>query len=292
MFCLPSPLQEINHPEFTKKGCSLWVKRDDLIHPFVSGNKLRKLEGWIAHAIEKGYKQIISFGGAYSNHLLALSYAATSYGLKSLGVVRAEERPHNLVLKHCELFGMELHYCSRLQYKDKEQLYSTWQKKYPNALLIPEGGAGELGQKGLQTLIQEPGMNQAHYYILAAGTGTTALGLLKALQAHHTTGQFQIMAISCVKDSSLLKYNANQLQFYMEYAGKGFGKWLAKSEQLAQQIMKRTGILTDPIYTLKAWEGMEALLSTNTIKPQSHIVFIHTGGLSGWWSQSNKAKAR
>jgi 1-aminocyclopropane-1-carboxylate deaminase len=278
MFNLPSPLQKISSPLFSKHKVEVYVKRDDLIHPFVSGNKLRKLKGWFEEASQKKIETLVSFGGAYSNHLIALAFAASAKGFKSIGIVRGDEASDNLVLKHCRLFGMEIRYVDRETYRNKEQCFQTLFGSDESYLYIPEGGAGNQGMKGFADFLQEPEMD-ADYYIVAAGTGTTAKGIAQ----HLTSNTSKVIAMTCVKDPSLNSLAANNLEFNFDYVGKGFGKFDTNAAQNAQSILKETQIFFDPVYTLKAWTGFLDLVSKDFFAPNSKIIFVHTGGLTGWW---------
>ncbi|MBX2985493.1 MAG: pyridoxal-phosphate dependent enzyme [Bacteroidia bacterium] len=282
MFNLPSPLQKIERQDFSQKGISVYVKRDDLIHAFVSGNKLRKLKGWLKVAQEKQSHTLVTFGGAYSNHLIASAYAATIFGYKSIGIVRGDEQPDNLVLKHCKLFGMELFYVNRESYRDKETCFESLFGKHDGYLYIPEGGGGLPGRFGFEEFLQEPNMSADHY-VLAAGTGTSAKGIADALFKQNNN-QSKVWALACVKDKSLSELAANNLTFSFEYAGKGFGKFDHEHIDVAQNEFRQTGILFDPVYTTKAWMGLLDLVKNNTFKEGEKIIFVHTGGLTGWWS--------
>ena len=275
MFNLPSPLQKIELPLFAKHQFEVYVKRDDLIHPFVSGNKLRKLKGWLEEAKQKNTETIVSFGGAYSNHLIALAFAASVFGYKSVGIVRGDEASDNLVLKHCRLFGMEIKYVDRETYRNKEQCFQNLFGSNKSCLYVPEGGAGNQGMKGFVDFLNEPQM-QADYFVIAAGTGTSAKGIANATKA-------KVIALACVKDTSLNNLSTTNLEFNFDYVGKGFGKFDKDTEYSAQAILKETGILFDPVYTLKAWRGLVDLVSKGFFEQNAKIIFVHTGGLTGWW---------
>jgi 1-aminocyclopropane-1-carboxylate deaminase len=279
---LPSPVVELHSPLFTSKGIEVFVKREDLIHPQISGNKWRKLQGWLSKAQELEANTLVSFGGAYSNHLLALAAAGMVFNKQTIGIVRGEEQVDNLVLFHCRLMGMQIKYVTREEYRHKEALF---EKLYghTNHLMVPEGGGGEPALQGFQEFVNELEFRVDHI-VVAAGTGYTAYGLAKALQAQeaHTI----VHAIACVKDKSILEgiLPFPNLSLEFEFAGKGFGKIDSDAIQQAQNIASEFGFLLEPIYTLKAWKAMIHKIEQNQFEKGSKILFVHTGGLNGWWS--------
>jgi 1-aminocyclopropane-1-carboxylate deaminase len=279
MFQLPSPIQQLQDDLFDDKKIQVFMKRDDLIHPYISGNKWRKLQGWI-DTIPKG-KTIVSFGGAYSNHLLALAYAGATLGYQTIGIVRGEELIENNVLFHCELFGMKLLKVSRNEYKDKDNcLLNLFGSNLDLIQAIPEGGSGPLGLVGFENMMRENNM-KADYYICPAGTGTTALGIHKAAKKH--SFKHHVIAFACVKDKNLAQLNNPSLTVNFDFAGKGFGKFGEKEITTTQEVLKKHKLLLDPVYNAKAWQGFLSLVTQNFFNPGSKIIYLHTGGLSGWW---------
>jgi 1-aminocyclopropane-1-carboxylate deaminase len=282
MFQLPSPLQEISSELFKAHDVNVFVKRDDLIHPFVSGNKIRKLQGWLAHAQDVHAKHLISFGGAYSNHLLALSFVSAILGFKSTGFVRGEDSLYNPVLQYCRLFGMDLKFVSRAAYRDKNALVKSekLENEYEN-IVIPEGGEGLFGRTGFSAFLEEPQM-EADYYIMSAGTGTTALGIAEALDDIGNTSS-KVIAFACVKDITLELIVSHNLILDFSVVGRGFGKYGSQEVGITREFLSQSGILLDPVYTAKAWLGMLKKIETGFFPKGSKIIFVHTGGITGWW---------
>lgn len=282
MFQLPSPLQEVHVDLFKSHGINVFVKRDDLIHPFISGNKIRKLQGWLLHAKELRASHLVSFGGAYSNHLLALSYTAAILGFKATGLVRGEDSLYNPVLQYCRLFGMELKFMDRASYRNKlSVVYAEYPEILDNGLVIPEGGQGSYGRMGFLEFLKEPQMH-ADYYVVAAGTGTTALGIADALEE---TGNYQskVLAFACVKDITLELIVSSKLELDYSAVGRGFGKYGKEEVKLTRDMLASSGILLDPVYTAKAWQGLLSRVKEGFFPKGSKIIFVHTGGITGWW---------
>jgi 1-aminocyclopropane-1-carboxylate deaminase len=171
-----SPIHQLQHPLFDEKGLKVFIKRDDLIHPVISGNKWRKLKYSLIKAQAEGKNHLVTFGGAYSNHLLATAAAAAKFGFKTTGIVRGEE-VQNDTLFMCSLHGMQLLFTDRESYRDKPALFQKYFADDSNAFFIDEGGASVEAAKGCSELIAE--LPQAYTIIICAcGTGTTAAGII------------------------------------------------------------------------------------------------------------------
>src|SRR5260221_7676469 len=159
------PVVEVNDVLFAQNGIKLFVKRDDLIHPFISGNKWRKLRYNIDEMNRQKKNVMLTFGGAYSNHILATAAAGKEFGFRTIGIIRGEEpQEKNSVMKKTEVLGMELHFISREQYKMKntEEFSINLKKKIGNYYLVPEGGANEFGVRGCMEIIPEIKIDYTH----------------------------------------------------------------------------------------------------------------------------------
>jgi 1-aminocyclopropane-1-carboxylate deaminase len=277
MYRLPSPLERLKSVAFSYHDLDIFIKRDDLIHPFVSGNKLRKLKGWMAQS--EPHQAWVSFGGAYSNHLLALAYAGARSQHETFGLVRGEEITTNPVLQHCRLFGMTIIPLSRADYAHRN-IEKVAHLLPPHPLIIPEGGKGVPAYDGFVDMLKEPEM-KADYYVCAAGTGTTAIGIGRGLDSLGLHSR--VVAVACVKDPHIQKDAPKHVIFDFNYTGKGFGKYGDNERQTAQNVVREHGFLLDPVYTCKAWNGMMSLIAQGFFEKNSRIIFIHSGGLSGWW---------
>ena len=207
---LPSPVFEIKDEMISAAGVRLFIKRDDLIHPTVSGNKWRKLKYNLLDAHEKGHDTILTFGGAFSNHLYAVAAAGAQLGLHTIGIVRGEDHEirETPTLRFCKEQGMSIHYISRAEYKlrnNPSYLLQT-QAKFGNLYMIPEGGTNALALKGVCEIVSEADRQigfSPDYYAVAAGTGGTAAGLL--------SGGANVLAFSSLKGGAFLKDDIDRL---------------------------------------------------------------------------------
>lgn len=284
-------IQKINYPEAEIQGISVSILRLDLLHPVVSGNKLFKLTYYLAEAI-KEKKQITTFGGPYSNHLVATAYAAQQAGLASTGYVRgAKPKELSDTLKDCMDYGMELKFVS---YSDYQQL------QIPNAvadneetIVIPYGGYGQLGVKGAKEILDINDTAAYDLIIASVGSGTMGAGLLAALKEHQ-----QLLLFSAVKNNfsveaeikALLSgyvYKETSLDVNHDYHFGGFAKTSQLLFDYMNQLYEATSIPTDIVYTGKLMYGINDMLKERKFRSGSKILVIHSGGLQGNRSLKN-----
>ena len=267
-FNLPSPLEKLH-----LQGRDLWIKRDDLIHPIVSGNKWRKLQGFFQ--ILRPGEPITTFGGAFSNHLPAAAFAAKHFGHPITGVVRGEElnASSNDLLKYCQAQGMALEFVSRSAFRSLRE--SGWTGY--SGRVLPEGGAGSHAMEGCGAIWKELAHEPDHL-VLASGTGTTVSGILAAMPPHSKTQVHVVSAVkgahkefAAVEQQALAKHIA--LHWEDETHFGGFGKWSPSLLQAAENFEQTTGIPLDPNYNAKVW----AYLRRTSL--QGKVVWIHTGGV-------------
>jgi len=274
---LPSPEQQIFHPLFEEKGISCWMKRDDLIHPFVSGNKWRKLKPILELAKDNTCETLVSYGGAWSNHLIALAAASAQLGIKSRGFVRGE-LVNNPLLSLCKQFGMELEFVSRESFRQlrEENTQLVWKDQ---ELWIPEGANCDEGRRGMRSLWQE--LEQAYDVVMdSIGSGTSIRGL--QLSKPKDT---RLVGIMAVKDQSLAKRIEEEgVEVFSEFSRGGFAKMDEALFEVCRAFSSKNGILLDPVYTGKQWMALLELLRRDHFIPGQRILFIHSGGLAGWMS--------
>ena len=284
-----SPLQQLKHPVLRE----FWMKRDDLIDPYISGNKWRKLKYLLSKAFKENKHHLITFGGAYSNHLLATAAAASRAGLQSSAIVRGEE-VENEMLMLCRLFGMNLIFTDRTSYKDKTQLFQQHFGDDPNALFIDEGGASVEAVQGCAEIISElPG--DIDHLFCAAGTGTTAAGLLKGIQQHGLKTTLHVVPVlkgGHFIEEEIFKYlgNTNQLLLHTDYHFGGYAKTQPLLIDFIKNFISSHGILIDPVYTAKMLYAIEDLSAKRYFKKGEKIVALHTGGLLGILGMKEKFK--
>lgn len=255
-------------PELAQKNCRAAILRLDKIHPVVSGNKWFKLKYYLEAAKKAGAETLLTFGGAYSNHIIATAFAAKETGFASAGVIRGE-RPAQFspTLSSAISYGMELIFVSRENYKKKEQA-AEWLSSLNNYYVIPEGGAGEPGFSGCKEILPLADHHNDYSHILCAlGTGTMFNGLQQCAAAHQ-----QVIAVPVLKGMTGI---ANRYHF------GGYAKKTPELLAFMNDFYKRTGVPTDFVYTGKLMYAFMDLLRKDFFKPGSNILLIHSGGLQG-----------
>lgn len=276
------------------RNVRLLVKRDDLIHPEVSGNKWRKLKYNIELVLFQKKDGILTFGGAYSNHLLATAAACKLAGLKSIGVVRGEELTEhsNHNLKRCSELGMELKFITREEYDARNEKFvqETWKEDYPFYLLIPEGGSNYYGMVGCQEIWKEL-PDEIDYLFVAQGTTATSCGLLVGL-AENT--QLHVVPVLkgfdskaemkkqlfpfLIDEETILEY-LNRVEVHTEAHFGGYGKWNQELVDFISNCEKEYDLPLDKIYTGKAFHALIHWLAKQDFQTPQTVVFLHTGGL-------------
>jgi 1-aminocyclopropane-1-carboxylate deaminase/D-cysteine desulfhydrase-like pyridoxal-dependent ACC family enzyme len=274
--------------ELTEKCCQTDILRLDKVHPVVSGNKWFKLKYYLKEAAESGKKSLLTFGGAYSNHIIATAFAAGQSGFRSIGIIRGEE-PLQLspTLQSASLYGMKLIFVSREAFKIKDEIEQMRDvvDKWQGAYVIPEGGGGKLGRKGAGEMLALADAPSYTHIMCAIGTGTMFTGIANA-----TTAGQEIIGIpvlkgmndlaaqyaDLLKDSSTKKYS-----FFENYHFGGYAKKTPELLAFMNQFYHRTNIPTDFVYTGKLLYAFMDLLTKDYFKPGSRILLIHSGGLQG-----------
>ena len=277
---LPSAIDEIHDELFEQKSLRVFVKRDDLIHPIISGNKWRKLREYIQIAQLNDYKHLISFGGAYSNHLYALAFAAKELGVASTGIIRGNEltSKSNLYLTQMAAWGMDLQFVSRSSYKLKELPHEINTK---DSMIIAEGGFGQEAIKGVATIANEINQDYFNHIICPVGTGATYLGLCKSSENIIVHGVLTLNNLNEIHANSLELGILSQ-QLYDAYV---FGKYAKQPEELidfCQTFEQKHQIKIEPIYTGKMFYGLYDLIQKDSFKPGSNILALHTGGVKNY----------
>lgn len=284
-------------PLFEENGVALWIKREDLIHPVISGNKWRKLKYHLAAFQAGRYEAILSFGGAHSNHLAALAALGKATGIATHALVRGELYD-NPTLRFCRAQGMALEAISREKYRLREdpEFLSALRLLQPGLYLIPEGGKGPLAVAGCREILDDcpPGFS---HLAVSCGTGSTAAGLLlsdysaicevypalklpKASLQRSIVEQALALAESQGQKCSLRALH-EKLRLEMDYHFGGFGKVQPPLVAFAQEFYQRFGIALDPIYTVKLFYALFERIKKGVYPPGSRILAIHSGGLQG-----------
>lgn len=287
-FPVHAPLQRFVLPAFEQAGVEVWLKRDDLIHPFVSGNKWRKLKYNLLEAEQQGKTHLLTFGGAYSNHLVAVACAAALCGFQSTGLVRGDAGTHNHMLHLCHTFGMEIIFVSREAYREKEVLAQQYAQ--PQSYILPEGGTNVLAVKGCAEITTEVSQDFQHV-LLASGTGGTTAGVAKGFAQHHPPTHVHSIAVLkgadfLQQDIEMLAPGLNNLTLHTEFHEGGYAKTTPRLISLINNTAAQTGVLFDQVYTGKMLLATHQLVESGNIKAGDKILLLHTGGALGWLSQS------
>jgi 1-aminocyclopropane-1-carboxylate deaminase/D-cysteine desulfhydrase-like pyridoxal-dependent ACC family enzyme len=276
-------ISKINTKIVQEKNIQLDLLRLDLIHPEISGNKWFKLKHNIDFVIQNNYKSIVSFGGAYSNHLHALAFAGKQYNLKTIGIIRGEV-VENETLNDCKKWGMEIHFMSRETYREKYDIHflKTVQEEFKTSYIIPEGGNNALGQKGCTEILSPKQKENYDLFCCSIGTGATFTGIVNSLG-----GEKKAMGFSAIKNGH---YIANEIQqqtpfsnfeLQYEYHFGGFAKLNDSLITFMQQFKSEQQIELDRVYTGKMLFGIFDLIEKNSFQEGTKILAIHTGGLQG-----------
>jgi len=290
------PLQVIHWPRMEAHGIQVIVRRDDLIHPQLSGNKFYKLHHNLMEAKRQGHDTILSFGGAWSNHLYALAAAGKIHGIKTLGIVRGEPQP-TAMLKDAQNFGMKLKYWTREQFRQNKGehidsgLFDELLKEFGRFYTIPEGGSNVLGAKGCAaiSMATELALNGNFSDIcVACGTGATLAGVAAGLSADKTAwglsvlkGQGSMAQEVADLVDTLCGKNSRQWHLVKGHHGGGYAKLKPELRSFMLNFEAQTGLLLDPIYTAKLFAGIETMAAEGVWKAGSRLVIVHSGGLQG-----------
>lgn len=278
------PLHEIIDSVLEDKALRVFVKREDLIHDKISGNKWRKLYYNIQYAKEKGCSTLITFGGAYSNHIAATAAAGKKFGFKTIGFIRGEEHiPLNSTLQYAQKYGMEFRYVDRATYKEKDSV--SFQDKYlspfQNYYVIPEGGTNELAVKGCEKILSDIEIN-FDIVCCSIGTGGTISGIINTLKEHQKAIGFPALkGAGFVKEVIGLYANNNRWELNLDYHFGGYAKVSSSLIEFINNFKEKHKIPLDPIYTGKMMYGLWNLIEKDYFSRGSVIVVIHTGGLQG-----------
>jgi len=287
---LPSPVQQLHSAFLKKHDIKLYIKRDDLIHQDISGNKWRKLKYNLFAARKKNQNTLLTFGGAYSNHIHATAAAGKYFDFKTIGIIRGE--PHknlNATLQDAQNWGMQLEYISRASYKQKhtKDFIQILKQKFGDFYLIPEGGNNELGVKGCKEIIHEL-KSEFDTICIDCGTGASMAGLIIALDGRsHTLGFAMLKGADFLKQDieSHIKNHSdkaiNNWSLNLDYHFGGFAKTSDELFKFIKSFKQDYNIQLDPVYTGKMFFGLFELIKQGSFKPGSKILVIHTGGLQG-----------
>ena len=290
----PSPIQEIQSELLQTKKVRLFLKRDDLIHPSVSGNKWRKLKYNLAAAKELNHGTLLTFGGAFSNHIHAVAAAGKVFDFKTIGIIRGDRiDPLNATLQFAEDQGMQLHFITRSAYRQKNttSFQLSLQKQFGRFYSLPEGGTNTLALQGCAEIVSEI-QDQLKFVptciATCCGTGGTIAGMIKGNKSTQT----EILGVSALKGNFLQKEVEKLLvaakvsadanwSISNDYHFGGYAKFKPTLIEFINDFKKTYQIALDPIYTGKLLYGIFDLIKKDYFKKDTTIVALHTGGLQG-----------
>ena len=278
--------QTIPYQQITVEGFEISIKRLDLVHPHISGNKFFKLKYNLLAAQQQGYKKLLTFGGAYSNHIAATAYAAQLFGFESLGIIRGEElasKPLNTTLNTAQQFGMQLQFMTREAYRQKQSptYLAQLQQDYPDYYVIPEGGTNPLAIQGCSEILSDTDRENYDLICCAVGTGGTIAGLIEASHS-----QQHLLGFSALK-GNFLSRELEQLtekrnwQITDQYCCGGYAKTTPELLQFIRTFEQQYNIPLEQIYTGKMLLGLIDLIQQGTFPKDHRILVIHSGGLQG-----------
>ena len=275
--------QEIFNSLYRDADIRVFIKRLDLIKSDISGNKYFKLKYNILEAISKGYKKVLTFGGAFSNHILATAVISNKYKLSSIGIIRGDEHSIlNTTLQIASDNGMKFKYISREEYKskDSQDFIDNINIKYQDYYIIPEGGTNDLAIKGTEEIID---VNDTHDYVCCAvGTGGTISGIINSSQNHQMILGFPaIKGNNSLKEKITLMTNKNNWKLIDKYHFGGYARFNNELIDFINSFYINHNIPLDLIYTSKMIFGLHDLINLRKIPKGSNILLIHTGGLQG-----------
>ena len=292
----PNPLIE-TIPYLSNSHAIVDTLRLDAIHPIVSGNKWYKLRYYLAEAANVNATSVASFGGPYSNHLVALSYAAQLKGFKSIGYVRSNQgEPITPSLQEALHFGMQLIYLGRTDFQEKKNnlIAENSDMQYKGIYFVDEGGYGILGAKGAATIITDwnktnivdidNGLHNYDYIVCAVGTGTMIAGIINAARKEQ-----KIIGIPVLKNEGSIKaeiealINSNHANYEVihNFHQGGYAKTTVAQISFMNALWNETKIPTDIVYTGKVFYAVNELIKNDYFKKESRILIIHSGGLQG-----------
>ncbi|MCF6295783.1 MAG: pyridoxal-phosphate dependent enzyme [Flavobacteriaceae bacterium] len=276
--------QHINLP--TEFGVELYLKREDRIHPHISGNKYRKLKYNLIEAETLGFNTLLTFGGAYSNHIAAVASVGATFGFKTIGVIRGEELKNkvkdNPTLRFAQSCGMQFKFVTRRDYRQKtsKEFINNLKEEFGKFYHIPEGGTNALAIKGCEEILTETDKS-FDYVCCAIGTGGTISGLINSSNPNQKILGFPALKGEFLKKDISKFVNHKNWELITAYHFGGFAKINNELIAFINQFKKAHNIQLDPVYTGKMMYGVLDMIYKNKFPKGSKILAIHTGGLQG-----------
>ena len=278
-------------------GISLFIKRDDLLHPVISGNKFRKLKYNLQEAKQLGYSKLLTFGGAFSNHIVAVAGAGNEFGFETIGIIRGEELAtkvdENPSLQLAQSLGMKLHFVSRSEFQNKESVVflSHLERQFGSFYLLPEGGTNALAIQGCKEIIGEEEKAFTHI-CCAVGSGGTISGIIEGAHEHQKIIGFSALKGDFLSDVIRKFVTKTNWELETKYHFGGYGKVSDALISFLNDFYEQTQIPLDPIYTGKMVFGVLEKIKNNEFPSNAKILLIHSGGLQGIKGMNQKLKRK
>lgn len=288
------PTQKI---KLSTNNISVSIRREDLIHPFISGNKFRKLKYNLVQAKAENQETLLTFGGAFSNHIAAAAYAGKEQGFKTIGIIRGDELESKIMvnptLKFAQECGMRFKFITREDYRHKteEEFIEILKQEFGNFYLVPEGGTNEFAVKGCGEILTEED-SQYDFICCAVGTGGTISGLINSILPHQKVLGFPALKGDFLKEEIRKFAQKENWELITEYHFGGYGKVNPELIAFINRFYAENSIPLDPIYTAKMVFGVMDLIEKNYFPENSKILLIHTGGIQGIAGMNLKLKAK
>lgn len=269
-----------------EKNVILALKREDLLHPYVSGNKYRKLKYNLQAAKENGVGTLVTFGGAFSNHIAAVAYAGKEWGMKTIGVIRGEELQENWcqnpTLARAHRNGMEFKFVSRQVYREKDTASFTTElkKQFGDFYMVPEGGTNALAVKGCEEILGEAD-REFDIICTCVGTGGTIAGLINSSFEHQKIIGFSALKGDFLSDVISEITTKDNWKLIADYHFGGYAKITEQLVLFINNFKSETDIPLDPIYTGKMLFGLLDMIKNDNFVSGTKILAVHTGGIQG-----------
>jgi len=295
-----SPLQRLHSGFLDNAEVQLYIKRDDLIHPLFGGNKWRKLKYNLIHAREQKIDTLLTFGGAWSNHIHATAAAGNHFGFKTIGIIRGEAHdPLNPTLSFAKSQGMQLHYIDRQQYRQKNEprFIEELKRRFGNIYILPEGGSNQLAIRGCEEIVSEVNQQLSQqgdtgfdYICCASGTGATLAGLASMISHEQQAVGFSVLKGDFLQHEARRFIEANEAQdmsikpnwsIENRYHFGGYAKASDELINFIRTFKTQYGVELDAVYTGKMFYGLFDMITSSVFPPGSLIVAVHSGGLQG-----------
>ena len=276
---------------------SLTIKREDLIHPFVSGNKFRKLKYNLLQAKSENKNTLLTFGGAFSNHIAAVAYAGKEQGFRTIGIIRGDELfdkiEENPTLKFAQENGMQFEFVTREEYRHKNEsaFIEKLKGKFGDFYLVPEGGTNELAVKGCEEILTKEDA-RFDFVCCAVGTGGTISGLINGSLQHQKILGFPALKGDFLTDEIRIFAKKDNWDLISDYHFGGYGKVNLELIEFINAFFEENKVPLDPIYTGKMVFGVIDLIHKNYFPAHSKILLVHTGGLQGIEGMNIKLKQK